>query len=249
MGTLFIVATPLGNLDDITIRAIKTLFSVDGIACEDTRKTGLLLRELAKRYPDLAVTKTGERSQRLLSLYEENEIRRIPEVLTALRNGLNIALVSDAGTPAISDPGFRLIRECVKERIPVDSLPGPSSPIVALTFSGLPTDKFTFLGYPPRKGGHRLKFLQNVKQAQEHLPSTFIMFEAPHRLLTTLEELQTVFGDIQIVICREMTKMHQEVRHEALSEAITHFKKVTPRGEFVITFNTKEQNGLNTPQE
>src|SRR4051812_14756680 len=104
MGTLFIVPTPLGNLEDITIRAIKTLFSVDGIACEDTRKTGLLLRELSKRYPDLAVTKTGERSQRLLSLYEENEVYRIPEVVTALKNGLDVALVSDAGTPTISDP-------------------------------------------------------------------------------------------------------------------------------------------------
>jgi len=237
-GTLYIVPTPLGNLEDITIRAIKTLFSVDGIACEDTRKTGLLLRELSKRYPDIAVTKTGERSQRLLSLYEENEIHRIPEVMTALKNGLNIALVSDAGTPTISDPGFRLIRECIQEGIVIDSLPGPSSVTLALTFSGLPTDKFLFLGYPPRKGGHRMKFFENAKASQDDIASTLILFEAPHRILKTLEELITVFGDIHIVICREMTKTYQEIRREKISESLAHFKKTQPKGEFVLVFNT-----------
>jgi 16S rRNA (cytidine1402-2'-O)-methyltransferase len=237
-GTLYIVPTPLGNLEDITIRSIKTLFTVDGIACEDTRKTGMLLRELNKRYPDIAVTKTGERSQRLLSLYEENEIHRIPEVMTALKNGLDIALVSDAGTPTISDPGFRLIRECVKEGVIIDSLPGPSSVTLALTFSGLPTDKFLFLGYPPRKGGHRMKFFESAKASQKDMASTMILFEAPHRLLTTLLELQQVFGDIYLVVCREMTKTFQEIRREKISESLVHFKKTLPKGEFVLVFNT-----------
>ncbi|MEK7605511.1 MAG: 16S rRNA (cytidine(1402)-2'-O)-methyltransferase [Patescibacteria group bacterium] len=241
MGTLFIVATPLGNLEDITIRAIKTLFSVDGIACEDTRKTGQLLRELQKRYPELATPQNGEKFQRMLSYYEENEKQRIPELITALKNGLNIALVSDAGTPTVSDPGFRLVRECVKEGIAVDSLPGPSSVILALTLSGLPTDKFTFLGYPPRKPGHRKTFFTKAKNSQEDVSSTMIFFEAPHRMLQFLEELLEVFGDIHIVICREMTKIHQEIRRELISQSLTHFKKTFPKGEFVVLLNLHEQ--------
>ena len=238
MGKLYIVPTPLGNLEDITIRAIKTLFAVDGIACEDTRKTGLLLKELSKRYPDFAVTKTGERSQRLLSLYEENEVRRLPEVITALKNGLDIALVSDAGTPLISDPGYRLINECLREGIDLESLPGPSSVTLALTLSGLPTDKFLFLGYPPRKGGDRMKFFEKARESQKNIASTMVFFEAPHRLLTTLEELQQVFGDIHLVVCREMTKTFQEVRREKISKSLEHFKTTPPRGEFVLLLNT-----------
>lgn len=236
-GTLFLVATPIGNLEDITIRAIKTLFSVDGIACEDTRKTGFLLRELRKRFPDIAIPSNGEKYQRMLSYYEENELRRIPEVMTALRNGLDIALVSDAGTPTISDPGFKLVRECLQEGIKVESIPGPSSVILALTLSGLPTDKFLFLGYPPRKPGNRMKLFHNAKASQEDIASTMIFFEAPHRLIKTLEELQEVFGDIAITICRELTKVHQEVRKETLSQAHEHFSKHEPKGEFVLLLN------------
>lgn len=241
MGILYIVATPLGNLEDITIRAIKTLFSVDGIACEDTRKTGQLLRELQKRHPDLAAPGNGEKFQRMLSYYEENEKQRIPEIITALKNGLDIALVSDAGTPTISDPGFRLIRECIKEGIQIDSLPGPSSVILALTLSGLPTDKFTFLGYSPRKPGHRKTFFAKSKNAQEDISTTMIFFEAPHRMVQFLEELLEEFGDIQIVICREMTKIHQEVRRELISKALVHFRKTAPKGEFVVLLNLHEQ--------
>ncbi|MBI5044331.1 MAG: 16S rRNA (cytidine(1402)-2'-O)-methyltransferase [Candidatus Levybacteria bacterium] len=234
MGILYIVATPLGNLDDITIRAIKTLFSVDGIACEDTRKAGFLLRELQKRYPELAKPANGEKFQRMLSYYEENENKRIPEVITALKNGLSIALVSDAGTPTISDPGFRLVRECVKEGIPVESIPGPSAGVLALSLSGLPTDKFLFLGYPPRKAGNRMRFFENAKKSQESFVSTIIFYEAPHRIVATLNELASVFGDIDIVVARELTKMHQEVRREKIKDAIVHFSKHAPRGEFVL---------------
>lgn len=244
MGTLHIVATPLGNLEDITIRAIKTLFGVDGIACEDTRKTSLLLRELAKRYPELAISKTGERSQRLLSLYEENEMHRIPEVINALKNGLNIALASDAGTPMISDPGFRLVRDCIRQGIEVDSLPGPSAATLALTLSGLPTDKYLFLGYPPRKKGHRIKFFESALESQKSMSTTMILYEAPHRLLATLNELQEVFGDIYLAVCREMTKAFQEIRREKISDSVKHFQSKAPKGEFVLVLNTHLDRGI-----
>lgn len=240
MGVLYLVATPLGNIDDITIRAIKTLFSVDGIACEDTRKTGFLLRELQKRYPDLAKPSNGEKFQRMLSYYEENEQKRIPEILIALKNGLNIALVSDAGTPTISDPGFRLVRECVKEGINIESIPGPSAGVLALSLSGLPTDKFLFLGYPPRKEGNRIKFFENAKKTQEFVSSTLIFYEAPHRLITTLREIEEIFGDVQIVVGRELTKIHQEVRREMLSESRDHFAKHSPKGEFVLLLHPQK---------
>lgn len=237
IGTLSIIATPVGNMDDITIRSIKTLFSVDAIVCEDTRKTGQLLRELQKRHSELAVPQNGEKFQRMMSYYEENELSRIPEVISALKSGLHIALVSDAGTPTVSDPGFKLVRECIKEGIAIDSLPGPSSVVLALTLSGLPTDKFTFLGYPPRKPGHRKDFFMNAKKSQESMSSTMIYFEAPHRMVQILEELLEAFGDTQIVICREMTKLHQEIRRELISQSLVHFKKVAPRGEFVLVIN------------
>jgi len=237
-GKLSIIATPIGNMDDITIRAIRTLFSVDAIVCEDTRKTSQLLRELQKRHPELATPSNGEKFQRMMSYYEENEASRIPEVITALKSGLRIALVSDAGTPTVSDPGFKLVRECVKEGIPIDSLPGPSSVILALTLSGLPTDKFIFLGYPPRKPGHRKTFFANARESQKSMSSTMIYFEAPHRMKQVLEELLEAFGDVQIVVCRELTKLHQEIRRELISEAIEHFRKVAPRGEFILVINT-----------
>ncbi len=235
MGTLYLIPTPLGNIDDITIRAIKTLFSVDGIACEDTRKTGFLMRELRKRYPDLC---PPEKYQRLISFYEENEFRRAPELLNALKNDLTVALVSDAGTPTVSDPGFKFVRECIQEGVNVVALPGATSVTLALTSSGLPTDKFLFLGYPPRKEGNRMKFFENAKKSQEDMSSTMIFFEAPHRLVRTLEEFLKVFGDTHIVLARELTKIHEEVRREKISDAMTHFKKVEPKGEFVLLINT-----------
>ncbi|MBI2034762.1 MAG: rRNA small subunit methyltransferase 1, partial [Candidatus Levybacteria bacterium] len=176
----------------------------------------------------------------LISYYEQNEFRRIPEIINALKNGLNIALVSDAGTPAISDPGFRLIRECIKEGILVESIPGPSSVITALVSSGLPTDKFLFLGYPPHKPGHRkqlyLSLLQLSKSFQNIQP-TVVLLEAPHKLVRTLQEIKEVFGNIEIVICRELTKVHEEVRRESINISIDHFSKRSPQGEFVILFH------------
>ena len=241
MGTLYIVATPIGNLEDISIRAIKILASVDGIACEDTRKTGLLLKLLKERYP-VFYLQTEERiqNQRLISYFEQNEFKRIPEIVNALKNGLDIALVSDAGTPAISDPGFRLIRECLQNDIPVVSVPGASSVISALVTSGLPTDKFLFLGYPPRKGGKRMQLYKNLIKSLDEVKATVVFFEAPHKLIKTLQEIKEVFGDIEISIARELTKVHEEVRSKTISEWIGVLEKQSPKGEMVLLFNKDE---------
>ncbi len=232
MGTLYIVATPIGNIRDITVRAIEVLSKVGGIACEDTRKTGQLLSLLSKQ---LGVS--FENKPRLISFYEQNEFYRIPEIVTALKNGLTIALVSDAGTPTISDPGYKLVRQCIAEGITVEAIPGSSSVLAALVISGLPTDKFLFLGFLPHKQGNRKKLLETVAKTQEYLKSTIILFVAPHRLIKTLDELLEQFGDIEIVLCRELTKLHEEVRRELISQAKTHFTKTSPKGEFVLLFN------------
>ena len=225
MGNLYIVATPIGNLQDISKRAIETLKAANAILCEDTRRTGILLKSL------------GIEFKKLVSYYEENEIQRIPQVISFLKEGGSIALVSDAGTPTISDPGFKLVRECIKEGIKVESIPGPSSVISALVVSGLPTDKFLFVGYPPQKPGHREKFYRSIESVSKILKQTVIMFEAPHKLLKTLEELKGIFGDMEIVIERELTKIHEELRREKISESIQHFKRIAPKGEFVILFH------------
>lgn len=215
---LSIVSTPIGNLDDITLRAIKTLSSVELILCEDTRHTGLLLRELHIQV-------------KLLSYYDKIEDKRIPEIIEMLENGKNIALVSDAGTPLISDPGFRLVRECMKRNIKVESIPGPSAVIAALTVSGLPADKFLFLGYVHSK---------NFKYIQPGV--TAIFYEAPHKLLKTLEEMKTAFGDIEICLVRELTKIHEEIWKGSMSEAINHFH--SPKGEFVLLFRQETRTDL-----
>lgn len=232
MGILYIVATPIGNLQDITLRAIKILQSVDVIACEDTRKTGILLQKIAS---ENLQGHALEKKPCLVSYYEQNELQRIPEVIAAIKDGLNIALVSDAGTPTVSDPGFKLVRECIKEGIKVESIPGPSSVITALTVSGLPTDKFLFVGYPPKKTGHRKSFFENLGKLP--IKTTIIFFEGPHRLIRTLEGIMEAFGDVEIVICRELTKIYEEIRREKISKSLEHFTKTLPKGEFVILLN------------
>lgn len=244
MGILYILATPIGNLQDLSLRTIDVLNKVEIIACEDTRHTGLLLKHIqglrnvilnkAKDPMGFFSFQPQNDKKTLLSYYEQNEFKRIPQILNALHNGISVALVSDAGTPTISDPGFKLVRECIGQGIKVESIPGPSSVISALVVSGLPTDKFLFLGFPPKKPGHRKSMFEKVKSANEFVKSTVIFFESPHHLLRTLEDLKEVFGDIDIVICRELTKIYEEVRREKLSEAISHFIKVVPKGEFVI---------------
>lgn len=249
MGKLYLVSTPIGNLEDITQRAQRILSEVDIIACEDTRKTGLLLKRLKEVQPptrsDLPPGQTWLGSQKLISYYEENELQRIPEIIQLLTEGKNVALVSNAGTPTISDPGFKLVRECVNQEITVEAIPGASAVLAALVSSGLPTDKFLFLGYLPKKQGKKGKLLESLKATQQFSNLTIIFYESPYRLLKTLSDLKEVFGDIPIVICRELTKIHEEVRRETVSEAIAHFEKTKPVGEFTLLFNLS----TSTPSE
>ena len=222
MGILYIVSTPIGNLEDITLRAKRILSEVKVIACEDTRKTGILLNQLSVHKPHL------------LSYYEENELKRIPQIIKLLKEDKNVALVSNAGTPTISDPGFKLVRACIKEGIKVESVPGASAILTALVASGLPADKFLYLGYLPKKAGKRQKLLKELTTIIYIIKATVVIFATPHRLIKELKDIRSVFGDIEIVLCRELTKIHEEIRREKISQAIAHFEKVKPKGEFTL---------------
>jgi 16S rRNA (cytidine1402-2'-O)-methyltransferase len=217
MGTLFLVATPIGNLKDITFRALETLKEADLIAAEDTRHTGLLL----SRY---------EIKKTLISYQEHNELRRIPELIEKLKLGVNIALVSDAGTPTISDPGFKLVRECVREGITVVSVPGSSSILVALTSSGLPTDKFIYLGYLPKKSGKKVEMLKKYGDME----ATLLFFESPFRLTETLEAILKTLGDRSIVVTRELTKVHEEIRRGNVRDVLSYYQDKKVKGEITI---------------
>ena len=214
---MYVVATPIGNLGDISPRVVETLQSVDLIAAEDTRTTGNLLKK-----NDITTQTT--------SYHEHNEIQKADELVTQLKNGTNIALVSDAGTPGISDPGYRLVKAVHNAKIPVSVVPGPSSITAAMSISGLPTDHFYFEGFLPKKKGRltRMKFLAT-------LPSTVIIFESPVRVIKTLGHIQTHFGDRIISVCREMTKMHEEVFRGTIWKTMNHFReKPSIKGEIVI---------------
>lgn len=236
-GTLSIVATPIGNMQDISLRAIKTLLTADIIACEDTRRAGLLLQKIREMVPGFP----EDKKPRLLSFYDQVEVEKTPEIISLLKQGLNISLISDAGTPTVSDPGFKLIRECIKEGMHIESIPGPSAAIVGLTVSGLPTDKFFFVGYPPKKEGHRKEFYKSLKTLQGQLKTTVIMYEAPHRIQGTLEEFGEIFGEnMQLVVARELTKVYEEVLRDSVKNLQKHFAKKEPKGEFVILFTTEQ---------
>ena len=235
MGTLYIVSTPIGNLEDITIRAIKMLMCVEFILCEDTRRTGLLLQKLKKHAQFIEGSEPSNiRKGEMIRFDEHTEHQKIPEVIDHLLQGKSVALVSDSGTPLISDPGFLLVRECLKRGIPVVSIPGASALLTALTTSGLPADKFTFLGYPPEKQTRRVKLFEKLLSINRLIDSTYIFYCAPHKLLRILEDMKEVFGDIDIVISRELTKIHEEVWRGSLSEALKYFS--SPQGEFVLVF-------------
>lgn len=213
-------------MEDITLRAIQILNEVNLILAEDTRKTGLFLQHLGIK-------------KSLLSYFEQNELERTPEVVEKLKSGQNMALVSNAGTPTISDPGFKLVRECIKEGIQVVSIPGSSAILAALTSSGLPTDKFLFLGFLPKKPSKRKKLLEDLFHCFKTLIQihpTIIFFESPYRVINSLIDLKEIFGDIEIVICRELTKLHEEIRRGKVNEAIDYFSKVKPKGEFTLVF-------------
>jgi len=212
---LYIIPTPIGNLKDITLRALEILESCDGVICEDTRHTGLLLNHYAIKKP-------------LLILNDYNEYKSVPSIIQRLQNGENLCLVSDAGTPLISDPGYKLVRECIGSGIEVDSLPGPSSVITALTLSGLAPDRFMFVGYPPEKPGKRIKWLEELK----NIEATIIMFISPHKMGKDLEDLKTVFGDIEVTLAHELTKIHQSVDSKKISDWLESLK--SPKGEYIL---------------
>ena len=216
-GTLYIVATPIGNLQDITLRAIETLKSVDLIAAEDTRHTKILL----DRYQIKAPT---------TSYFEYNKIQKTEYLLKFLKEGKSVALVSDAGTPGISDPGYRIIRICIDNAIPVIPIPGPSGLVTALTISGKPTDKFTFEGFLSNKGLKRKNQLKKLKEEGR----TTVLYESPHRILKLLADILEIYGDIDICLARELTKKFEEVRREKVSASIGHFTAHPPKGEFIV---------------
>lgn len=219
---LYIVPTPIGNLKDITLRALDVLQSVDEIICEDSRRTSLLLNHYNIKKP-------------LVILNDYNEEKSESQVLEKLKAGKNLALVSDAGTPLISDPGFKIVRSALGEGIEVDSLPGPSSVTTALTLSGLPPDKFMFVGYLPEKEGKRKTQLLNLIEINRLIPTTFILFVAPHKLLKTLEEIKSFLNDPKITLAKELTKIYQKVISGKVSEILDEIK--TPKGEYILMLN------------
>ena len=216
-GVLYVVATPIGNLEDITLRALRILKEVDLIAAEDTRHTRKLLAHYGISTP-------------LTSYYDQIESEKAPVLIGQLRTGKNIALVSDAGTPGISDPGYRLVKGAWEAGISVAPLPGASTLTALLSVGGLPTDKFVFEGFLPAKQGQRQKAFERLKQEER----TLVFFESPHRLLDMLEDLEQIFGDRQIVIGRELTKMFEELRRGSVSEVRRLFHEREIKGEVAL---------------
>lgn len=206
-GRLYVVATPIGNQDDITLRALKTLARVDLVAAEDTRHTG--------RFLSFHKIKT-----RLISYHEHNEKERTPELIDRLKKGATIALVSNAGTPTVSDPGYRLVREAINHDIKVIPIPGASAVVAALSVSGLPTDSFVFVGFPAKKKGKRLTQLKELVSEQR----TIVFYESPKRILGFLDEIMQIMGDRNAILCRELTKLHEEFVRGVLSEIVFDLK-------------------------
>lgn len=216
MGTLYLVATPIGNLQDISERALTVLRQVSLVAAEDTRHTRKLLSAYDIHTP-------------LVSYHEHNKFVRIDPILEALQLG-PVALVSDAGTPALNDPGYELVRAAIDAGHRVTPIPGPAAPVAALVASGLPTDQFLYLGYLPRRSTERREQIQQVSR----LAYTLIFLETPHRLVDSLQDLYNELGDRQIAVARELTKVHEEIYRSTLAEAIHHFQDNEPRGEFTL---------------
>lgn len=223
-GKLYIVSTPIGNLGDMTYRAVETLKSVSMIAAEDTRHS----RKLLSHY---------EISKPLISYFEHNRFTRIPKIIDHLNNGKDLAVITDAGTPTISDPAYKLIREALLHDITVESIPGASASLAALVSSGLPTDRFIFEGFlPPRKG--RKARINRIKDE----PATIIYYESPKRIKRTLKHLLEYLGNRPAVVARELTKLHEEIKRGTLSELLTYFTAKPPKGECVILVGKDDPN-------
>ncbi len=223
MGKLYLVATPIGNLEDLSARALRILREATLIAAEDTRHTGLLLKHFEINTPRT-------------SYFEHNKLSKLDVILEHLSKG-DVALVSDAGTPAINDPGYELIQAALAAGFDVIPVPGPSAPISALIASGLPTDSFLYLGYLPHKSNERRKFISPI----ESLTYTLIFLESPHRIIDALEDLLAVLGDRRICVAREMTKMFEEYWRGPISGAMEHFQASSPRGEFTLVVAGKSK--------
>ncbi|OGP84325.1 MAG: 16S rRNA (cytidine(1402)-2'-O)-methyltransferase [Deltaproteobacteria bacterium RBG_16_54_11] len=225
-GKLYLVSTPIGNLHDITLRAIKVLRTVDLIAAEDTRRARQLLARYRVKAP-------------LTSFFEHNEPAKKEALIKRLVKGQAIALISDAGTPGVSDPGFRLIRQAIEEGIEVIPIPGPSAHVAALVVSGLPTDSFHFFGFLPPKGSKRKKRLEEIKE----LRGTIILYEAPHRLLRTLHDIQDCCGDRQICVARELTKTYEEVIRGKITGVLEGLQGKKIRGEITLVVAGRGRGG------
>jgi 16S rRNA (cytidine1402-2'-O)-methyltransferase len=214
---LYLVATPIGNLGDISLRALETLRQVDYVASEDTRKTGLLLKHFEIKKPQI-------------SFHEHNEARSGARIIELLQGGQSVALVTNAGTPGISDPGYTLVRRAIEAGIPLTSIPGPAAFVSALILSGLPVHSFTFRGFPPHKGGPRRRFLEADKDS----PYTLVFYESPHRLLAFLNDALEVYGDRQAVIANDLTKLFESIERGTLSELISTLEDIQLRGEYTV---------------
>lgn len=221
-GKLSVTATPIGNLEDITLRALRILKEADVIAAEDTRVTRRLLARHNIATP-------------MVSFFEHNEIKRLPELIGRMKDGDRVALVSDAGTPGISDPGFRLVKACVDEGIDIEVIPGPSAAIAAMSVSGLPTDRFLFLGFLPRKDGERRRFLESLREER----GTIVVYESPHRALKTLIAIHDVLGDRPVALARELTKKFEEVKRGTAAEILTEIEEKKLKGEITIVIGGK----------
>ena len=222
---LYLVGTPIGNLGDMTQRAIDTLKSVDLVVSEDTRKTGFLLNHFEIKKPQL-------------SFREDNEDRTLPRLMEFLKQGKNAALVTDAGTPGISDPGFILVRAALAEGIPIEAIPGATACIQALILSGLPVHSFTFRGFPPHKGGPRKRFLEIDKESLH----TLIFYESPYRLKVFLQDALEVYGDRKVAIANDLTKKFELVERGTLKELAEKYQTAVPRGEYTVVIEGKVQN-------
>ena len=231
MGKLFIVPTPIGNLEDMTLRAIRILKEVDLILAEDTRTSGKLLKHF-------------EIGTHMHSHHMHNEHKTVENLIARLKSGETIALISDAGTPAISDPGFLLTRACVENGIPVECLPGATAFVPALVNSGLPNDKFVFEGFLPDKKGRQTRYLALAEETR-----TMILYVSPHKLVKTLVEFITYFGeDRQICVSRELSKLHEENVRGTVREVLTHFENKPPKGEIVVVVGGKTTTKENKKQ-
>ncbi|MBM3187416.1 MAG: 16S rRNA (cytidine(1402)-2'-O)-methyltransferase [Chloroflexi bacterium] len=216
-GTLYLVATPIGNLRDITLRALDTLRDVDWVASEDTRKTGRLLKHHSI-------------AQRQISFHEHNKEQATQRIMGLLKEGQSVALVTNAGTPGIADPGFSLVRRALAEGLPVTMIPGPTAPIMALVLSGLPVYSFTFRGFPPRRAAPRRRFYQ----ADALSPYTLVYLESPHRLRESLADALAVFGDRRAALANDLTKLYERVWRGTLSDLLREAEQADPLGEYVL---------------